>query len=230
MAQLKPPACLTSHCTDCAGRSVHSRNGLKSLSVLSRRSKVTSHLRWPRNTIDVDHSIFCACGTIKLSRGCCSTQALATLSHTLPRLMRAAERQRRRQEVDSRRPFTIRLTAGSCTTPDDAAVPAPYLTRLCVQTYAKTYARPFENRPLPTRSGPSIHRVERRNRVQLRTLDVLWVPFSRVQRDSLPIVLREHPLKSPAAFSDHVQMNIRRFRGGVYDAPMEAIREVKHRD
>lgn len=145
MAQLKPPACLTSphltlHCTDCADRSVRSQNGLKSLSVLSRRSKATSHLRWPRNTIDVDRSIFCACGTINLNRGCCSKQALATLSRLLPRLMRAAERQRRRQEVDSRQPFTIRLAAGSCTMPDDVAVPTPYLMRPDAYSYAKTYA------------------------------------------------------------------------------------------
>jgi hypothetical protein len=32
---------------------------------------------------------------------------------------------------------------------NDAAVPAPYLTRLGAQTYATTYAYPFENRPLP---------------------------------------------------------------------------------
>jgi hypothetical protein len=72
---------------------------------------------------------------------------LATLSHTLPRLMRAAERQRRRQEVDSRRPFTIRLTAGSCTTPDDAAVPALYLTKVSLESYAETYARRSRDRP-----------------------------------------------------------------------------------
>jgi len=31
---------------------------------------------------------------------------------------------------------------------NDAAVPALYLTRLCAQTYAKTYARPFLDRQL----------------------------------------------------------------------------------
>lgn len=35
---------------------------------------------------------------------------------------------------------------------NDAAVPAPYLTRPGRQTHAKTYARPFGECPLPTQS------------------------------------------------------------------------------
>lgn len=38
---------------------------------------------------------------------------------------------------------------------NDAAIPAPYLTRLGAQTYAKAYVRPFEDRPPTIRSGQS---------------------------------------------------------------------------
>lgn len=39
--------------------------------------------------------------------------------------------------------------------PGDAAAPSSYLTRLCVKTYAETYACTFGDRQLPTRKGGS---------------------------------------------------------------------------
>ncbi|MFP3655998.1 hypothetical protein, partial [Burkholderia sp. SIMBA_052] len=42
--------------------------------------------------------------------------------------------------------------------PNDAAVPASCLKRLGEQTYAKTYAQTFQDRPLTTHFSPSTRR------------------------------------------------------------------------
>ncbi|WP_241301880.1 hypothetical protein, partial [Burkholderia cenocepacia] len=42
---------------------------------------------------------------------------------------------------------------------NDAAVPAPYLTRPDAQSYAETYARTFMDGPLPTLNRRSAHRA-----------------------------------------------------------------------